>query len=694
MRRLSVLAAPVIFFVLMLALYPFRSRYQFDPDEGYNLAKALLVRDGYRLFAQIYSDQPPLLTYLLAPIVGAGRVVPARMLVLLFSTGTVFFVTDTLRSLGHRRAAVAAVLLLVTARNYLVLSVSVMVGLPAIAMACGSAWGLARWSRNRKSVWLVASALFLALSMATKLFTAFLVPVFGAWVLAQALWHRDRRADRSHWRSAWIAPSIWFAAAAAATALVLGALVPRGCWHELYETHVGGRDHPFVVSMPIGTLLRMDAGVYVLAALGTVHAIRLRAWPAVLFSAWSCAAAVAISTHSPVWFHHSLLVVVPACIPAGLAVEQMTTRASWSGLRGRWLQMVAVSTVLTGALLRWHDPDVERLGPDPDEPGRTRMEFIVALMESVQPTTFVVTNEQMAAYRAGVEVPPSLAVTSNKRIWSGSLHASDVVREILEGKPEAVVFVEQHWSPTFTRQVERNLAGYVLVYTEPGREGARAYLRADRACDPTVPLRRALATVADEPSGHDALGIALAAQGRDGEAVDEFRTALAFGGTDEVRIHLADALIASGSPDEGFALLTRWLGEAQRAAVDVPSTVALGRSARAFAWHVVTADPARRDARVAEQAIADLDRRTAALAITVGPHLGGPVDLEIRAAVRAATGDFDQAADMVRRANDAAGTTVPQRKAKFDDEIRCYRRREPWTEPPTFPRTLDAPFML
>ncbi|MEJ2263532.1 MAG: hypothetical protein P8X95_08800 [Anaerolineales bacterium] len=49
----------------MLLFFPFRDKLQFDGDEGINLMKTVLVMRGYPLYDQIWSDQPPLLTYLL-----------------------------------------------------------------------------------------------------------------------------------------------------------------------------------------------------------------------------------------------------------------------------------------------------------------------------------------------------------------------------------------------------------------------------------------------------------------------------------------------------------------------------------------------------------------------------------------------------------------------------------------------------
>src|SRR5262245_24623627 len=41
--------------------------FEFDPDEGNNVIKALLVKEGYQYGTQIWTDQPPLFSYLLLP---------------------------------------------------------------------------------------------------------------------------------------------------------------------------------------------------------------------------------------------------------------------------------------------------------------------------------------------------------------------------------------------------------------------------------------------------------------------------------------------------------------------------------------------------------------------------------------------------------------------------------------------------
>ncbi|MEL6318294.1 MAG: hypothetical protein AAFR16_11735, partial [Pseudomonadota bacterium] len=49
---------------------PWWSLYVFDFDEGINLGKARLVASGYGPYGDLWNDQPPLMTYVLAMIEG------------------------------------------------------------------------------------------------------------------------------------------------------------------------------------------------------------------------------------------------------------------------------------------------------------------------------------------------------------------------------------------------------------------------------------------------------------------------------------------------------------------------------------------------------------------------------------------------------------------------------------------------
>ena len=111
--------------------------YSLQVDEGLNLEKAALVDNGYRLYNDIWSDQPPLLTYALAFVHHAFpfSVAAARVTILIFS---ILLATSLFRVVLRFEGSLAAwssVLFLISSELFLKLSVSVMIGLPAVALA-------------------------------------------------------------------------------------------------------------------------------------------------------------------------------------------------------------------------------------------------------------------------------------------------------------------------------------------------------------------------------------------------------------------------------------------------------------------------------------------------------------------------------------------------------------------------------
>jgi hypothetical protein len=64
------LVLPLSFAGIVLFFFPSRAKYQFSFDEGVNLMKSLLMGKGYHLYAEIWSDQPPLFSYILTKVIG------------------------------------------------------------------------------------------------------------------------------------------------------------------------------------------------------------------------------------------------------------------------------------------------------------------------------------------------------------------------------------------------------------------------------------------------------------------------------------------------------------------------------------------------------------------------------------------------------------------------------------------------
>ena len=138
-RRLEIqalLPAAILPFWLCV-LGPWWRVYEFHPDEGVNLMKAALVANGYHLYNQIWNDQPPILTLILAVThwLFPYDVGVARAVVLGFSSLLLWAFFRIVHRSNGELAAWSAVAALGLSTLFLLLSVSVMIGLPAIALA-------------------------------------------------------------------------------------------------------------------------------------------------------------------------------------------------------------------------------------------------------------------------------------------------------------------------------------------------------------------------------------------------------------------------------------------------------------------------------------------------------------------------------------------------------------------------------
>src|SRR6476661_4296529 len=99
--------------------------------------KAVLVAKWFSLFSEIWTDQPPVLTFILA---GAESFFPrniiiSRAIILIFSGLLLWALFRILYRLEGRACAWLGSTALVAIGGYREMSVSVMIGLPAVALA-------------------------------------------------------------------------------------------------------------------------------------------------------------------------------------------------------------------------------------------------------------------------------------------------------------------------------------------------------------------------------------------------------------------------------------------------------------------------------------------------------------------------------------------------------------------------------
>ncbi|MBN1513889.1 MAG: glycosyltransferase family 39 protein [Phycisphaerae bacterium] len=568
----SHVVVPVGFIAIMLAFHPFRTYFELDPDEGNNVIKSLLLDRGYHLYSQIWSDQAPLFSYALQwwfDLFG-WTINAARVFMIVCSAVTLWGVYQTARLLAGHVAGIAAVLLLLLTPYYIALSVSIMLGLPALMWAVVSLWALTVWMKRGGNPWLLLSAVALSLSVMTKLFTGFLVPIFGTAVLIKAWW--DGRGSVKPARRL-IPPAAWSVAWLVLTGLMLLVIVRPSGLTQLIRPHVEAQDVWAEASKTtnVNTWLagaRPAGGaqdIVVLGGVGLALACLRRRWEALAPAAWAVVAYLLLSSHAPVWYHHVTLVTIPVALLAGVGVGAIvpTSVRGWSMPRSA-RAMATLFVRLTGVvcvafvLVHVHDKYLvsKQLGGMVEYAPRDR--YLTAVMKQyAEHSKWVFSDRQIYAFAAGLPVPPELSVTSRKRLFTTKMSNEDIVNILRKYSPDQVVMGGWRMLMT-TPMLEFLRERYTLIYSDELNPGGAdglygVYIRHGMEGDAPAALKAALIDAPDCVQAYDNLARQEAAHGRTDAAIEYYREALkrspSYG---RARLHLAETLLALGRYEEGF----------------------------------------------------------------------------------------------------------------------------------------------
>ncbi|HSL45224.1 MAG TPA: glycosyltransferase family 39 protein [Anaerolineales bacterium] len=459
----------LLFLTLTFAYFPFREKLQYDSDEGLNLMRSMLVALGYPLYSEVSSDQPPLFNQLLAMLfrVVGFEVNPARLLVLLFSTLVVWSCAQFLQITWGKLAAALFLPLALMLPQYLRLSTSVMIGLPSIALATTSMLFVVLWHQRRSNIWLVLSGFMLALSVLIKLFTGLVSPIFLAGITLAAFQHN--REDKISWRV--FRPALIWGISFASLAVVLGLLLvgPQNVWSIIFP-HIAAPTTGWLQGEGYGINVRLQEAVpfLVLGCIGALISLYRRNWLTLYPLAWAILAYILFSFHAPVFYHHQLLITVPAAMLAAagtadglqalLDMKKLSHIARPRTLLGigALIAFLWVSTVYIPVLDKqlMNRPRLTGFNIKAT-PGKLKV--LRTMNEYVDQTEWILTDMPIYAFRVHRPVPPILATFSTKRLVTGSLTEEDILTAIKDYQPEQVLmarfnipaleeYLEQHYT--------------------------------------------------------------------------------------------------------------------------------------------------------------------------------------------------------------------------------------------------------
>lgn len=482
--RYWIYALPLLFIALIVLFYPFRYVFEFDTDEGIQLIKGFLHARGYRLYTDIFNDQPPIFTLVLSSVFQTLRsnVTVARLVVLAFSSLLLVSSLAYLSIFWGQPHAIFGFLILIILPFFIRLSVSVMIGLPAISLAVTSFLALTLWHKSRNIWWLILSALALSFSIMTKLFTAILIPIVTIGILTAEF---KVSSEKRSWADLLKPFLIWGSTFGFALGLMLLLFVGLENVTQFFEVHLAaGTTETFAVrarAININSYLRGSWTIFLVAIIGTSLAIRRKAWSALYLTAWMVAGYFSLVLTTPVWYHHQLLITVPAALLAGIFAGELMDyligrkyRKSGSILRNIAFTIGAFALILFSttriiAIFRQLEPSLPNLKGSID-PDSHEYPILALMSDYLSNNDLIVTDRPMFAFRLARLIPPELAVISDKRLRSGSLEEEFILELILDKKPEQILFGRYAFE-----QIEQEIeTEYRLAY---GAGRYRLYLR-------------------------------------------------------------------------------------------------------------------------------------------------------------------------------------------------------------------------
>lgn len=466
-RPLLGLGVPLLFFVITAWVMPIADTLQFDPDEGIELAKATLYGQGYRLYDQIWNDQPPLLTILLSgwlQLFGA-YIVGARLLILGSAAVLVgSFFNTLLLILGIGPALLGTVGLCLTL-DFLRLSVSVMQGIPALALVLLAIYLLVRVTHSPKptpksktdarstslrwkTIGVIVSGVCFGLSLQIKLYTILLLPA--------CLLHVSLGSTLPDWkhlrkRRLWLG-LIWLGSCAA-TVFIISLLTHSFQPAQLLGTHFEDSSQILLQREPSWQILLMflaqDLDYFLLATVGLWTLVRqLSHWP-ILPLTWLISVLIGLTFYQPLWYHYYPLVSVPVVWLAAYGIvhsfsffqqRQWYRLIKWNVLKHPTLKSTTAIFVCLAIALTPVKLGINAfINHQFFEESKQKLAVIQQVQMLRSSTRWFLTDLPIVAFYAGLKVPPELAVFSTKRIASGSLSNPELERILIAYRPEQVL---------------------------------------------------------------------------------------------------------------------------------------------------------------------------------------------------------------------------------------------------------------
>jgi 4-amino-4-deoxy-L-arabinose transferase-like glycosyltransferase len=467
------LACLLSLFLLLQSFLPLRTAVLIGADEGFEVAKATLCLKGYKLYTDIWNDQPPLHTFLLTQTMRrlSSTMLGPRLITSAFSLLLLASVFLLCWRVSGARVATIATLLLLASPSFLTLGSSCMLEIPALAPTLAALCVLALGHQSR---WLwaeVASGVLFGLALEIKLISLVLLPM-----AALLVWLNRRHDSFPGWSvtKSLLVLSVVLVASTIATDVVASHGAYLSHFQQSWASHFGGTksheygspgDHRFNWAA-----LLVNWDLTIPAVLGVVISVRpvARSRSAVVPLIWLAYSFIIFGFHRPWWNYYYVHTAIPLCWCAALGLEAVWAQARWPQARFCCVAL-ALYVQFAGAWMAGRlCLEIQSVR---DSPQTYTCLFLNEIERYKPQTRWLYSEEPMYSFLTGIPLPPDLAVVVMKRFWSGEMTGTRLTEDLRSSKPELMLLRNDTNPRPFRELLD---AEYQLTYIDADN---RLYVR-------------------------------------------------------------------------------------------------------------------------------------------------------------------------------------------------------------------------
>ncbi|RUR85202.1 hypothetical protein PCC6912_13180 [Chlorogloeopsis fritschii PCC 6912] len=339
-----------------------------------------------------------------------------------------------------------------------------MIGLPSLSLAMLSIYLLHLYQQNYRKFYIIFSGISLALSLQTKLFTIFLVPLIFFYLFS---FNSKTIASINFSKQNIVNAALWLASLGLMYILI--GILFQQFWNyeQLIITHLNQPQNSKIENFNNQEYLRymisQDYDYIFLACVG-IGAIFSKKYRNGIFPlAWLITSVLILLNHQPLWYHYYPLLAIPICWLAAYGVAFLIDSFFKKKLINA--KQLIIPSLLVVILIGL----VIATPPNPKGSVPKNAELMQQVLKYKDATNWIFTDHPIYAFYAKLRVPPEIAVMSYKRLNSGELTSPEILAVLQNYRPEQIVlsrwtsqlksdnkfmaYINDNYSKTYTNEI-------------------------------------------------------------------------------------------------------------------------------------------------------------------------------------------------------------------------------------------------